>query len=246
MRSARRFVIAPDPHGLERDEKACDAIVEFSKDFRPDIVICNGDLFDFAALRKGASDDERQRDLDTDFEMGIEFGERFFRTGRERHFLFGNHDTRLYNLLDSANGPTRTLGRQCIERIDRWCERLRMRQYPYDSRDGVLNLGHLSVIHGFHTGVNACASHSRVYGNVVFGHVHSIESYQTPGLKQQEARAIGCLCKLDMLYINHKTAKLRWANGWAYGFSYPDGTYSIFQARKINNTFHVATNFKEF
>lgn len=246
MTSARRFIIAPDVHGIERDEVSCNAIVEFAKDFKPHVAICLGDLFDFASLRKGASEDEKQQALGDDYSAGVDFGERFFRTAQERHFLLGNHDKRLYDLLESADGRLRTLGQDCVTKLETWCRKLRIQTYPYDSRHGVLKLGHLTIIHGFHTGMHACAAHSRVYGNTLFGHIHSIESYQTPGLDQKEARAIGCLCKLDMPYIDTKTAKLRWANGWAYGWTYPDGTYSVFQARKINNTFHVATNFKEF
>jgi hypothetical protein len=108
--------------------------------------------------------------------------------------------------------------------------------WPYDARSGVLELGKLSVIHGFHTGASACATHSRIYGNVVFGHVHSVESFQTPGLKQREARAIGCLCKLNMDYANRKTGKLRWAHGFAYGLLFANGEYQLEQARYIGKT----------
>lgn len=242
----KRFVIAPDPHGIERDEDSCNAIVSFCKDFRPDIAIINGDLFDFASIRRGASADEQKQELGEDYEAGVEFAERFYRVSGERHLLLGNHDKRIYDLLGGADGRLATLGRKCVDDFEKWTRRQKIQTYPYDARLGVMKLGQLNVIHGFHTGANACASHSRVYGNVVFGHIHSIESYQTPGLKQQEARAIGCLCKLDMPYINHRTAKLRWSNGFAYGFLYADGTYTILQARKINNTFHVATNFETY
>lgn len=242
----KRFIIAPDPHGVEQDPESCAAIVAFAREFKPDIAVINGDLFDFAALRRGASADEQQQALDEDYDAGISFAESFLTTARERHLLLGNHDKRIYDLLDSADGRMKTLGRQCVERFERWADHLRVQLYPYDARDGVLRLGNLNVVHGFFCGQNACAQHSRVYGNVVFGHVHSIESFQTPGLKQQEARAIGCLCKLDLKYMAHRTAKLRWANGFAYGFLYPNETYTLFQARKIDGTFHVATDFRTF
>jgi hypothetical protein len=195
---------------------------------------------------RGASQDEQAQDLSLDYDMGVEFAEAIFGTAKERHFLYGNHDTRVFGLLDSSDGRMRSLGLECCGKITKWTSKNRIQTYPYDSRTGVLKLGHLHIIHGFHTGVSACAAHSRVYGNTLFGHVHSIESYQTPGLDQKEARAIGCLCKLDMPYINHKTAKLRWANGFAYGFLYEDQTYTLFQARKINGRFHVATGFGTF
>ncbi len=35
---------------------------------------------------------------------------------------------------------------------------------PYDSALGVLDLGKLRVLHGYHTGTAACRSHANVYG----------------------------------------------------------------------------------
>lgn len=242
----KKFVIAPDPHGNEQDEKSCSACVEFCRDFKPDVAVINGDLWDFAALRKGASQDEQSVALDDDYDAGVSFAEKFFGRASEKYLLFGNHDDRVFRLLDASDGRMRSLGRACVQNIENWTSKSSIKTLPYDARYGVLPLGHLNVVHGYFTGQNACASHSRVYGNVVFGHVHSIESYQTPGLKIQEARAIGCLCKLDLPYVNHKTAKLRWSNGWGYGFLYPNGTYILFQARKIDGQFHVATDFKSF
>lgn len=242
----KRFIIAPDPHGMEQDYHSTKALTAFAKDFRPDIAIINGDLFDFAALRKGASEDEKAVALNDDYDAGIEFAESFLTKAPERHLLWGNHDHRIFELCHSANGPTRSLGEMAVERITNWTKGRKVQTYPYDSRLGVLRLGHLNIVHGFFAGQNACAQHARVYGNCVFGHVHSIESYQVPGLDQKEARSIGCLCKLDLPYINTKTAKLRWANGFAYGFLYDDGTYTILQARKINGSFHVATDFHSY
>lgn len=242
----RRFIIVSDIHGSERDEASCNAAVAFAKDFRPDIGVINGDLFDFASLRRGASDSERAQSLAEDWDAGEEFGHRFFRHCKERHFLLGNHDTRVYDLLENTDGRLKDHGRDCVAKLEGWAKIQRAKLYPYDSRLGVLALGHLNVVHGFHCGASACANHSRIYGNVVFGHVHSIESFQTPGLSQQEARAIGCMCKLDLGYINHKTAKLRWANGFVAGLLFPDGSYTLFQARKINGTFHIPTDFARY
>ena len=35
----RRFVIAPDIHGSLMDERACDAVLAFTKDFKPDVRV---------------------------------------------------------------------------------------------------------------------------------------------------------------------------------------------------------------
>jgi len=181
-----------------------------------------------------------------DFEAGRDFADAFFKGGRENHLMLGNHDVRPWDMLGATDAVRRELGLKMIADIEYVARRNRATLWPYDARGGVLQLGHLSVVHGFHTGASAAASHARIYGNVVYGHVHGIESYQTPGLRQKEARAIGCLCKLDQGYINRKTAKLRWAHGWAYGWLFHDDTYQIHQARSIEGKFYASTEIQGF
>jgi hypothetical protein len=94
--------------------------------------------------------------------------------------------------------------------------------------------------------MNACAAHARIYGNCVFGHIHSIESFQTPGLQQKEARSIGCLCDLNPDYANTKTGKLKWGHGYVFGFLFSDGSYTINQVRDTNGVFYAQTDLKGY
>jgi hypothetical protein len=105
-------------------------------------------------------------------------------------------------------------------------------------------MGHLCVVHGYFTGAYACAQHAKVYRNCVFGHIHAIEAFCVPGLEHQEARSIGCMCDLNLQYMDAKPAKLKWSLGWGYGLLFPDGTYTIYQAREIGGKIVVATDFK--
>ena len=239
-------MVVCDIHGHQLDETACNAAISFANHFKPEIRIIAGDLWDFSAIRKGASDDERQVSMADDFEQGANFAGKFFAGGKENSLMLGNHDVRVYDLMLSPDGVRKDLGRQMSNDIQALAKKNRAALIPYDSRTGVVKIGHLNVVHGFHTGVGACASHSRIYGNVIFGHVHSIESFQTPGLKQQEARAIGCLCRLDQDYVNRKTGKLRWAHGWAYGWLFEDGTYQLHQARSVEGKFYASSEIKAY
>lgn len=242
----KRFVIAPDIHGSEQDPYAVEAIHRFVGDFKPEIRIIAGDLWDFAAIRNGASPEEKAQSMATDFAAGCYFANRFFHGGKENHLMLGNHDVRVYDMAQCQDGAKRDLATRMVDDIRALAKKNKATLWPYDSRHGVLKIGHLTVIHGYHTGANACATHARIYGNVVFGHIHSIESFQTPGLEQKEARSIGCLCRLDMDYASRKTGKLKWSHGWAAGMIFDDGTYSIFQARSINGKFVCPTQFKEY
>ena len=242
----KKFVIASDIHGIHKDERACNACINFTKDFNPEIRVIAGDLWDFSAIRKGASEDDRAVSMRDDFQAGAEFADAFFEGGTENTLMLGNHDVRAYDLVNSVDAVKADLGHRMVLDIEYVARRNKASLMPYDSRAGVLQIGHLNVVHGFHTGMSACASHSRIYGNVAFGHCHSIESFQTPGLNPQEARCIGCLCDLNPDYANRKTGKLRWSHGWGYGWVEDDGTYAIFQVRGINGNFRTASDVKTY
>lgn len=244
--SPRRFQIVSDIHGCEKDERACSASLAFCRAFNPEIRIIAGDLFDFSAIRKGADETERHGSMLEDFKAGREYAEAFFAGGDERHLMLGNHDVRPLDMAESPDAVRSDLGTKMHQDIVDLAARCDAKLWPYDTRDGVLKIGHLQVVHGYHTGASACAAHSRVYGNVVFGHIHSIESFQTPGLKQQEARSIGCLCSLNMSYANRKTGKLKWAHGWAYGWLFEDGTYQLQQTRDVDGKFYASTEITAF
>jgi len=246
MSKPKRFVVVSDIHGDKQDERATDAALSFVDDFKPEIRVIAGDLWDFGAIRMGASPEERAVSMRDDFDAGHAFASRFFDGGTQNTLMLGNHDVRAYDLAHSTEATRADLGLRMVDDIKLIARESKAKILPYDSRYGVLRIGHLNVVHGYHTGANACASHSRIYGNVIFGHVHSIESFQTPGLKQQEARAIGCLCKLDQEYADRKTGKLRWAHGWVFGWVFPDGTYSLNQVRGIDGRFYAATDIKAF
>ncbi len=238
--------MASDLHGDMQDAESVVAILAFIKDFKPEVRVFAGDLFDFRNLRKGASDEDKAASLEDDWDAGIDFAQKFFAGASEAHMLLGNHDWRLWNLRDNCVGLVRDYAIDRIKQFEAHAKRWRAKVLPYDSALGVLQLGSLAVIHGYHTGLGAAREHARAYQNCVFGHTHTIESTAISSLKPAEARGIGCLCKRDMEYANAKTGKLRWGQGWGYGLLFEDGSYVLNQARKINGVFHCATQFKSY
>lgn len=244
---ARRFVVASDNHGDMADEIACAALFQFIKDFRPEIRIHAGDNWDFRNLRKGASDDEKAASLVDDWDAGSDFLRRFFDGGKSNYFLRGNHDERLWRFSESSSGLLRDYSRDGIKRVEQLIKRSGASMLPYDSAKGVLDLGSLRVLHGYHAGIGAARAHAQVYRNCLFGHVHTIESAPVASLEPAEARSIGCLCKRDMDYVNAKTGKLRWAQGWAYGVLLDDGrSHQLWQARSINGKVYAATGVRSY
>jgi hypothetical protein len=243
---AERFVVASDSHGDMQDDTSVAALFDFMADWKPTVRVHAGDAWDFRNLRRGATDDEKAASLADDWSAGSELLTRFFDGGKRNVFLRGNHDERLWYFRNSATGLLRDYATDGIKRVEEIMRRRRVTMLPYDSALGVCALGKLNVLHGYHCGVGACRQHAAIYRNCVFGHVHTIESAPVPSLDPSEARSIGCLCIRDMDYCNAKTAKLRWGNGWAYGLLFEDGTYQLFQARKINGSFYAASEIKVF
>jgi len=242
----RRFVVASDNHGDMADATATEALFAFIEDYKPEIRIHAGDNWDFRNLRKGASDDEKAASLEDDWDCGARFLERFLKGGTTKVFLRGNHDERLWDFRESATGLLRDYAADGIKRVEGMIKRLGATMLPYDAELGIYELGKLTVIHGYHCGVGAARAHANIYGNTIFGHVHTIESAPVASREPAEARSIGCLCRRDMGYINRKTAKLRWAQGWAYGVLFDAGTYQLFQTRNIGRRLYAATEIKSY
>jgi hypothetical protein len=247
MRKPRRFVVAGDSHGDQEDPGTRRALMSFLKDFRPQVRVHSGDLFDFRNLRRGASDDEKAHSLEDDWAMGSEFLRDFTDGGVENHLLRGNHDERLWHFAASASGLLRDYAHDGIKRLESLVRKSRATMLPYDARLGVLRLGHLKVIHGYFAGLGAARRHAITYRNCIFGHTHGTDSAPVEcDDGPAEARGIGCCCKLDMAYNQHQPAKLRHTNAWCYGYLFDDGTYQLFQATKIDGSFYAATDIKKF
>lgn len=248
MPKPRRFVVASDNHGDMVDPVARRALMAFLKEYQPEIRVHAGDNWDFRNLRKGASDEEKAASLAEDWDEGATFLTEFFAGGKEKVFLRGNHDERLWHFRESATGLVRDYAADGIKRIEGLVRRLGAKMLPYDAQDGVYELGRLSAIHGYHAGASACREHANSYhSDVIFGHVHSFDSVSVKRRGDPIiAQSIGCLCRRDMGYINAKTAKLRWGQGWAFGLLFSDGTYHLQHARNINGRFYAATEIKSY
>jgi hypothetical protein len=243
---SRKFLAFSDNHGDQQDDETVAALLAFKEDFKPDICNHLGDCWDFRNLRRGATDDEKAGSLLDDWDAGVEFLEQMFGGVKENHFLLGNHDDRMWQFARSATGLLRDYANDGIKRIEAKAKQLNARLYPYDSALGICKVGHLSMVHGYHAGSSGVRQHANVYGNVIMGHVHTQESCAVASLVPAEAKSIGCLCKRDMDYINAKTGKLRWAQGWAYGYTFQDGTYQLYLTRKIDGKFTCATGMKQY
>lgn len=237
----KTFVFASDLHGDHQHPDAVEALLKFCSIFSPDVRIFGGDLFDFRAIRRAATEAEKNDSMAADVEAGLAF----LRDYKPHVFLRGNHDERIWDVARTTqHGLIRDAAEQGIKDIEKACRKNKTRMLPYDSRSGVYRLGKLSFIHGYHSGVYATKKHAEVYaepgGCVLHGHTHSIQSASIVRYGGAHGRGVGCLTYLDPDYNRHQTAKLGHENGFAYGVV--DGKHwQCYQARPTENgKWHVA------
>lgn len=233
----KRFLVCGDNHGDMQDDSAVAAFFKFDALWKPQLRIHLGDLFDFRPLRGGASDDERRESMRADYKAGIAFAKRW----KPDYYLRGNHCERLWYLRDRGNGVASDYAAELIESVEKEFTTLKCRVLPYHKRDGVLRIGHLKCIHGFHAGVFATRQSALIYGSVLMGHTHTVDEHAIPGIERRVARSIGALCKLDMDYNARQPLSLRHAHGFAYGVLHDNGSYQVWQAEEIKNKWTVAT-----
>ena len=239
-----RFQAGFDVHGDQQDAKACKVFFAFARDWKPDVRVMGGDLFDFRPLRRKAGEEERRESMRADFEAGIEWLKEF----KPNHYLRGNHCERLWELAAADKGVESDYAFQGIHEIETLTARLKCKVYPYHKKKGVARLGsHLKVIHGFAGGVYAARQSALVYGSVLFGHVHCIDEHSIPGLERRVARCCGALCNLDMDYAARLPSSLRQAHGFAYGVIHKtSGLYHAWIAEGLNGKWVIPSDVTEY
>jgi predicted phosphodiesterase len=243
-----KFVAAGDVHGDESDPQALKCLYQFMRDYKPDLTVCIGDVWDFRAIRKNASAEyEQSQSMTADYEAGEDFFKKFFSFGSERVFMRGNHDERIFDLLsNAASGLKRDYAEHGTNEIQDLVKTHRVKMYPYDSKSGVYKCGSLSFIHGYGHNIHGSKQHADTYGNCLFGHTHAIDYFRSVSLDIRESWNIGCLSTLSPSYNRNQMRRIRWQHGFAFGLIHDDGTHEVYQATGRNGKFTVPTNIKTY
>lgn len=239
MSDFTKFIFASDFHGEENDKEVVKELFKFTKDFKPDINIFGGDLFDFKALRRGASEEDKSHSMVQDVNEGISFLKKW----NPQVFLSGNHDfPRLELLAQSRDAVKADLAIRLIGDIKRECNLIKCVTYPYDKKLGIYKLGQLKMLHGYAHGIGATRKHGLVYGSCLHGHTHHIECVYIERHEKTVARSVGALCQTSMPYNAAQIGTLRQQNGWAYGWVHKrSGNFYVAQSEKIDGKWILPT-----
>ena len=236
-----KFVFVTDLHGDMQDKTAVRVFLEWLKDWQPKHKIFGGDLWDFRAMRHGASQEDKAETMQPDFDAGMMFLKEF----KPDVLMRGNHDERLWDFAKHKDGVVGDYSKTAVRQIEDHCRDKNINMLPWHKRHGIHKLGHLKMLHGIHFGMYAAKQHALLYGACLFGHTHSISSYAIPGLERRVGRDVGCLCLLDHEYNRATPASLRHAHGWAYGIvNSKTGNYKVWQTEKVNGEFIFTTDYE--
>lgn len=228
QKSRIRFVAFGDLHGIFRSERALAQLKLFVRSYEPHVIICGGDLIDFSALRRGATEEDKAMSIDDDVAMGLDVLEQL----RPDVYLLGNHENRVYERLASPSAVMREFAGAVVRRINDVASRLKIKVLPYDRRAGVFCLGRLRFVHGFFAGQYAAARHAEVFGDCIFFHIHAFSILTVPRWSESPNPAVAYsapgMCE-DVEYMRKLAGTLRQETGWLYG-----------EINKNSGAYHVA------
>lgn len=230
----KSFVFASDLHGDKQNHQAVEGLLEFVKEFKPDVRIFGGDLFDFSPLMRGADVAEKNASMEADVEAGMEFLDAF----SPDYFLLGNHDDRLWQTAEKHSvGIIRDTAKMGIKDIKAKCRSIKCKMLPYDVDRGILELGKIRFCHGYFHGITATKRHAETFGAsgglVIHGHIHSIQMYSIPRAGGCAGISAGCLATTAMDWNRAKVNRLAHECGWVYGY-YSKTGWVAHIARKVD------------
>lgn len=237
MKKPERFVFVTDTHGNHIDVHAAAVFFEFLRAFKPTVRVHGGDAYNLAALRRGASDQEKREPLNDDIDAGNDFMRRL----RPTVYLRGNHCERAWDLLDADDGKLAEYAGSIIERITDAIGGAKM--LPYDKRRGIYQYGDHRLLHGYNCGMYAARHAASVYGPCLMGHTHAISAQSVPSLEETIGRTVGCMCKTDQTYNRAHLTALSHRAGFAYGFKLSSGKVIVYQAQSHDGTWYLPTEF---
>ena len=215
-----RVVVMGDNHGNHADPDTLEAILAFCRDFKPHHRVHLGDNWDLAALRRGVGNQDKeasQAALLEDIEAGIQWVERY----RPTHFLMGNHEHRIRELMHVTDSITRLEALQGIDAKMRrairnaGCKVVK----EYTVQQNFVDLGPLTFTHGFYHGNDAIVKTAHRFNSgpgraVVMGHLHRAEQHN---LERRGGGAVwicGAACDLKLHYAEKRPSTLRWQNSF--------------------------------
>jgi hypothetical protein len=203
-------------HGDLLCDKAAKVAKQFMADWKPKHRVHLGDLYDFRALRRGASPEEKMEGLTHDYQCGNLLLDWY----KPQILTLGNHDHRVWRAAgETSNGVMADLlATMASDMEDDFRKRgIQWKQWGVDQY-AVLPVGGPKLLHGYRSTVSPAKAHFDAYGDSICAHVHKPDTYHARHIDGQKAYTVGTLARIkDMSYADGYTAKLGWRQSFLYG-----------------------------
>lgn len=192
-----------DVHYPYQDQKAEEIALSFLSDYRPDVIVWNGDIFDFYAVSQYEKNINKKMNIQDEIDYGVERLQLWMNTikPKKAYFRQGNHESRLARLANKT-APALTALRSLSLEANVDFDALNIEYVP-DHQD--LFIGDLLFIHGTvvrkHGGSSA-RGHFEQYGcSVIMGHTHRLAvAYKRSKHATHTLIENGTLCDFDVEY----------------------------------------------
>lgn len=212
--NSMKILIVSDIHAPYQSDKALDKVMSVIKEEKPDYLINLGDMVDLDIISKFKDTSTGYAKGDTVIDQTIEaWGilEEMITVAKKANkkckgvFIEGNHDHR-FNL--HLKKHRELAGVTNLAKLLQTKE-LGYSHIPYGQ---TYTLGGFTFLHGHYACANTAKKHlDMMKTNLVFGHVHTPSTYfGTASGTKPVAYGVGCLCKLEMDYLNGKPTN--WVN----------------------------------
>jgi predicted phosphodiesterase len=221
----KKLLIVPDTHAPYHDERAVRIVESVIDHWQPDIFVCLGDWVDNLALSGHTPNKVHQGpNAGKEILAAATRLESLSRGIKERHFIMGNHETRLERYIaqkaPALDGMLDIADALCLQKWDSVT--------PYNE---TLKLGKVHFTHDVgKAGQNAHRSAAASYmGSVVIGHTHRM-AYEVVGRQAGPpivATMFGWLGNSAAVDYLHRAEAKRWPLGFGIGYMEPSGVIHL-------------------
>lgn len=222
----KKILVFSDVHAPYDNVKSVGLMLNVANDFKPDIIVANGDIADFYAVSAHRRDPRRGLVLDDEVYSVNVFLSLVDAIGaKEKWFIEGNHENRLERyLMDKADALVGLRGTDVPTLFD-----LDERGWNHVPYKDYVQIGKVTYTHdldyaGKHVATRAVADAQH---SIVVGHAHRI-GYVVEGDATGTPKVGACFGWLgDASQANYKhrlKANRDWAQGFGVGYMDSDGT----------------------